>query len=164
MNATLGTRTKEHVRTFWEKTQDQEIQAMFPASIASLEEALTLFETSKRDDATSFGRIILDQNTYIGDIWCYGIDEKNEKMAMLSIVIFDKAYWGKGIASAMIPQFLDEIFERYHLETIGAFTYATNTRSIQALKKSGFHPVESFEENGVESVYLEFNRIQSKKE
>lgn len=83
---------------------------MFPTSISSLEEALTLFDDSLQKDATSYGKIILVEDTYVGDIWCFGIDEEDKKMAMLSIVIFDKSKLGQGIAATAIPQFLDEVF------------------------------------------------------
>ncbi len=155
MNISLQTRTRDHVKTFWKKTQDNEIQSMFPTSISSLEEALALFENSLQNNATSYGKVILVNDAYVGDIWCYGIDETDEKMAMLSIVLFDKSKWGQGIAATVIPQFLDDVFHRYQINSIGAFTYASNQRSLRALQKSGFLFVETFEEDGVTSNYLE---------
>lgn len=158
MQLSLQTRTRNHVKVFWEKTQDKEIQSMFPSSIASLEEALALFEHSLLKGANSYGKVIEVDDAYVGDIWCYGIDEADEKMAMLSIVLFDKSKWGQGIAATVIPQFLDEVFQRYQINSIGAFTYATNYRSLRALQKSGFHPIETFTENGIESIYLEHKK------
>ncbi len=88
MSISLDARTKEYVRIFWEKTQNEEIQ-------------------------------------------------------------------GPRIAATVIPRFLDDIFHRYQINSIGAFTYASNQRSLRALQKSGFLLVETFEEDGVASNYLE---------
>ena len=126
MDIALKTRTKEHVVTFWEKTQDEEIKRLFPFSIESLEKALTLFDESLREDALSYGKVIYFGGKYAGDIWCYSIDEIDEKMAMLSVVIFEKELWGKGIATEAAEAFINEVFNKYDIEKIGAFTYSNN--------------------------------------
>ena len=158
MKLSLAERTQKHVEIFWEQTQDPQIQEMFPSSTNSLSHAIELFEESQQDNATSFGRIILADNEYIGDIWCYSIDEKDEHHAMLSIVIFDKFYWRKGVASIIIPLFIKDIFACYTIDTIGAFTFAANLPSRKALQNSGFKESESFTEDGIESVYLEYTK------
>lgn len=154
MEVILKQRTKNHVVTFWHKIQDEEIQKLFPFSIESLEEALKLYEESLKDGALSYGKVIYYGNKYIGDIWCYGIDEINEKMAMLSIVIFEKKLWGKGIAAQASRDFIEEIFSKYDVEKLGAFAYAFNDRSIGLLEKIGFIKAKTFIENGIESIYL----------
>lgn len=155
MDVILKKRMKDHVITFWEKTQDEEIQQLFPFSIESLEDALKLYEESLKDGALSYGKVIYYGNKYIGDIWCYGIDEINEKMAMLSIVIFEKELWGRGIASQVTKDFIKEVFSKYKIDKVGTFTYAFNDRSIILLEKAGFTKVETFIEDGIESIYLE---------
>lgn len=155
MDVILKKRMKDHVITFWEKTQDEEIQQLFPFSIESLEDALKLYEESLKDGALSYGKVIYYGNKYIGDIWCYGIDEINEKMAMLSIVIFEKELWGRGIASQVTKDFIKEVFSKYKIDKVGAFTYTFNDRSIILLEKAGFTKVETFIEDGIESIYLE---------
>jgi len=158
MKLSLATRTRKHVEIFWEQTQDPQIQKMFPSSVNSLSQAIKLFEESQQDKAKSFGQIILADNVYIGDIWCYNIDEDDEPHAMLSIVIFNKAYWKKGVASSVIPLFMEDIFSRYRIDTIGAFTFASNLASRKALQKAGFKELESFMEDEQESVYLEYKK------
>lgn len=155
MDITLKERTREHVGTFWDKTQDEEIRRLFPFSIESLDEALILFEESLKECATSYGKVIYFHGKYIGDIWCYGIDESDEKMAMLSIVIFEKTLWGKGIAVKAVKSFIKEVFSKFDIEKIGAFTYTNNNRSIGLLKKTGFKEIETFVEDGIESKYFE---------
>ena len=103
--------------------QDDKINRLFPTSIGTVEESLVLFENSLKADALSFGKVIYFGEKYIGDVWCYGIDEKNEKMAMLSIVIFDKDLWGKGLATTATTTFANEVFGKYKIERLGAFTY-----------------------------------------
>ena len=158
MNILLDERTIDHVKDYWNKIQDEEIQKMFPFSIDSLDESIKLFEESLKEGASSYGKVIYYDDKYVGDIWCYCIDEKDEKMAMLSIVIFDKTVWGQGIGSQAVKIFTKEVFDKYNIDKIGAFTYAYNNRSIGMLQKSGFNKVENFVEDGVESVYLELNR------
>lgn len=155
MDIILKARSREHVINFWERNQDEEIKRLFPSSIKSLEEALMLFEESLKEDALSYGRVIYYENRYVGDIWCYGIDEKDEKMAMLSIVIFEKELWGKGIGAEASNIFIREIFNRFDIEKVGAFTYSKNHSSIGMLKKVGFFEVETFVEDGIESKYFE---------
>jgi len=158
MKLSLAERTQKHVEIFWEQTQDPQIQEMFPSSTSSLSHAIELFEESQQDNATSFGQIILSDNIYIGDIWCYSIDEEDEHHAMLSIVIFDKTYWKRGVASSVIPLFMEDIFSRYRIDAIGAFTFASNLASRKALQKAGFIELESFMEDGQESIYLEYKK------
>ena len=158
MNILLDERTIDHVKDYWNKIQDEEIQKMFPFSIDSLDESIKLFEESLKEGASSYGKVIYYDDKYVGDIWCYCIDEKNEKMAMLSIVIFGKTVWGQGIGSQAVKIFTKEVFDKYNIDKIGAFTYAYNNRSIGMLEKLGFNKVENFVEDGVESVYLELNR------
>ena len=153
----LKPRTKEHVMIYWEKTQDEEIKRVFPSNIKSLEAALKLFDETLKEDAKSYGKVIYYQDRYVGDIWCYGIDELNEKMAMLSIVIFDKGLWGEGIAAEAVKEFVKTVFQKYQIDKIGAFTYSYNHRSIGLLRKTGFICVNTFIEDGVESNYYELS-------
>lgn len=158
MDLMLKTRMKEHVEIFFEKTQDEEIKKLFPFNIESLEEALILFQESLKEGALSYGKVIYFKGKYIGDIWCYGIDESNEKMSMLSIVIFEKELWGRGIATEATKAFIKEVFHRFHIEKIGAFTYFYNYGSIGLLEKVGFVEIDTFVEGGIESKYFEIQK------
>ena len=149
-------RQKENVITFWHATQDDESERLFPRSVSSLEDALALFEASHAPDATSFGKIICVDGQYIGDVWIYGMDAHVEKMAMLSIVIFDKTCWGKGIGTAVVRAFCETCLATYKIKKIGAFVYAHNARMDKALTKAGFINKERFVEDGIESLYYEY--------
>lgn len=159
MNISLKTRTKDHVATFWDKTQDEEIQRLFPFSTESLEQSLQLFEESLKEGASSYGKTIYFEDRYIGDVWCYGIDENDGKMCMLSFVIFEKNVWHKGIGTEAVREFVKDAFARYKIDKIGAFTYSNNYGSIGLLKKVGFMEIETFIEDGIESKYFEIKNI-----
>ncbi len=131
----LENREEFHVKEFWKKTQDEEIREMFPFSVGSLEDALILYRKSKEEGTNSFGKVIYHENCYLGDIWCYSIDEEYDKTAMLSIVIFEKAYWKRGAATKAGKKFIREIFDRFDLERVGAFSYSSNIGSIKLLEK-----------------------------
>lgn len=154
----LKPRTLEHVKTFWKKSQDKDIERLFPFNRGTLNDAIKLYEESLKPVARSFGKIISIENKYIGDVWCYGIDEVDEKQAFVSIVIFDKTYWGKGIGKTVLNQFCKLIFEEYAICKLCAFTYKHNERSISALESLGFKKIEEFEENGILSCYYELYR------
>lgn len=154
-NALLKPRSLENVKIFWKESQDEDIGKLFPTNRITLSEAIELYEESLKPDARSFGKAIYVDDKYVGDVWCYGIDEVNEMQAFVSIVIFDKSYWGMGIGKQALAQFHHLVFEKYHIGKICAFTYSTNKRSIGALESAGYKKIEEFEEDGVLSYYYE---------
>ena len=151
----LRERTAHHVRIYFERTQDPEIQALIPQSAKTVEDAISLFERTLLPGATSFGRTIYQGNQYVGDIWCYCINHEEEPNAMVSYCLFEKSIWNKGITTEAMRQFLDEIIPRFSLESVGAFTYCDNAPSIRVLEKNGFNKVEEFTENGRLSAYFQ---------
>ncbi len=156
-NLLLNPRTLENVKIFWEKSHEEEVKAMFPFNRNTLDEAIKMYEESLKPGARSFGKAINFDDKYIGDIWCYGIDEVDEKQAFVSIVIFDKIYWGKGIGKNVLTQFCNIVFEKYNVSKLCAFTYKNNVRSKCALESVGFRMIEEFEEDDVPSCYYELS-------
>ena len=150
----LCERTEEHVKEYFLRTQDEEIQKMCPQQARSVEEALSDYCNTLKPGASSFGRIIYKAGKYVGDVWCYCIHEDEEPDAMLSYCIFDKCSWGQGIATAAVGQFIREAADRFQLTSIGAFTYDDNKASIRVLEKNGFVRIESFMEEGRSSGYF----------
>ena len=126
-----------------------------PQKAQTLEEALRDYEDTLRPDAESFGRTILADGAYVGDVWCYCIDKAEKPNAMLSYCVFETSCWGHGIASEAVALFLAEVRERYDLRTVGAFTYADNGSSIRVLEKNGFSLTEDFFEDGKWSKYFQ---------
>ena len=156
-NIVLGDRTEETVRIYFEHAQKPAIKAMLPQKATTVEEAIADYHETLLPTATSYGKTILADGKYVGDIWCYCIDKTDTPNAMLSYCVFDKSSWNKGIATDASLLFLEEIKEKFNLESIGAFTYSDNLASIKVLEKVGFDLVESFEEDGRESKYFQRN-------
>ena len=155
MVITLGERTAETVRIYFEKANRPEIKKVLPQKAKTVEEALADYEKTRLPGATSFGQTILADGRYVGDIWCYCIDMEDEPNCMVSFCVFELESWSKGIATAALKLFIEAIRAKYGVKTIGAFTYANNLASISVLEKNGFSVMEEFEENGVLSKCLQ---------
>ena len=155
MVITLGERTAETVRIYFEKANRPEIKKVLPQKAKTVEEALADYEKTRLPGATSFGQTILADGRYVGDVWCYCINMDDEPNCMVSFCIFEMESWSKGIATAALKLFIEAIRAKYGVKTIGAFTYANNLASISVLEKNGFAVMEEFEENGVLSKYLQ---------
>lgn len=67
----------------------------------------------------------------------------------------EEAFWGNGIATEAVAIFLQEISEKFQIETVGAFTFLDNVASIRVLEKNGFERKEVFEEAGRISAYFQ---------
>lgn len=147
-------RTAQTVITYFCETRDPEIRRYLPQKATTESEALADFEETQQPGAVSYGRTIYVDGNYIGDIWCYCI-QNDEPNAMVSYCIFDKAYWGKGIATEALRMFLAEITDRFGLKSIGAFTYSANESSVRVLLNNGFCDLETFVEDGIESKYFQ---------
>lgn len=153
MNITLGSRTAETAAVYFEKTCSPAIRSALPQKAQTLEEALADFRRTQSPGAKSFGRTIYADGQYVGDVWCYCMDPAGDPQAMVSYCVFEQELWGRGVAAKALGLFLAEIRERFGLERVGAFTFASNTASIRVLEKNGFRLQESFTEDGVESGY-----------
>mgnify|MGYP003370797638 FL=1 len=153
---TLDERTIETVKIYYEKSKQPIIKEMLPQKAQSIEEAISDYKKTLLPFSTSYGRIIKKNGKYIGDIWCYCINKEEVPNAMLSYCIFDTAYWNKGIATEAVQLFLKEVFERYKINTIGAFTFSDNVASIKVLEKVGFLLLEKFVEDERESKYYQY--------
>ena len=154
MVITLEQRTADTVRVYFEKAKNLEIKRTLPQKAQPLEEALEDYGNTLLPGADSFGQIICVDGKYIGDVWCYCIDRNNEPNCMISYCIFEPDYWSKGIATAAVRMFIKNICVKYHVKTIGAFTFSHNIASIKVLEKNGFLVMEEYEEEGILSKYL----------
>ena len=150
----LRDRTANTVIAYFQATRDSEVRKYLPQKATTETEALADFEKTQQPEATSYGRTIFVDGNYIGDVWCYCI-QQDEPNAMVSYCIFDKAYWSKGIATETLRMFLAEIVDKFGLKSVGAFTYSSNESSIKVLLKNGFIDTETFVEDGIESKYFQ---------
>lgn len=157
MEVSLGYRTEETVRVYFEKSQQPEIKTMLPQKAKSVEEAVSDYYKTLLPDSASYGRTILVDGGYIGDVWCYCIDRSETPNAMLSFCVFEKKLWRKGIAAKAVSLFLKEMHERFGIGTVGAFTFSDNTASQRVLEKNGFDLIEAFVEDGRASRYYQLS-------
>lgn len=155
----LGYRTAETVRTYFEKSKQPEIKSVLPQKAQTVEEALEDYEQSLHPNATSYGRTVIADGNYIGDIWCFCIDLNEVPNAMLSYCIFDKSYLSQGIATKAVAMFLKDAKTKYGLKSIGAFSFSDNIASIRVLEKNGFYLSEEFTEDGRASMYFQLDLI-----
>ena len=106
MKIFLKERAEELVRIYFEKANTAEIRAVLPQKAKTVEEALEDYGQTLLPGAASYGRTIWLDQSYIGDIWCYGIHMEKEPDAMISYCIFEEAFWGNGIATEAVAIFL----------------------------------------------------------
>ena len=156
MDITLGKRTADTVKIYFEKANTPEIKKVLPQKAQSVEEALADYEKTLLPTATSFGQTVYVDGKYVGDVWCYCIDMDDEPNCMISYCVFEPEYWSKGIATVAVGKFMEFIRTKYDLKTVGAFTFSHNIPSIKVLEKNGFSLIEEFEENGVWSKYFQY--------
>ena len=159
---TLGDRTAETAAAYFQKTNNETIRKALPQKATTVEEAVADFHASQRPGASSFGRTILADGAYVGDVWCYCIDPAAAPNAMVSYCVFDPAYWDLGIAAQALGLFLREAGPRFGLKTVGAFTFSDNRPSIRVLEKNGFRLMEEFAEDGILSRYYQLDLNQQK--
>ena len=156
MVITLGERTADTVKIYFEKANKPEIKQVLPQKAKTVEEALTDYEKTLLPSATSYGQTILIDGQYIADVWCYCINMDDEPNCMVSFCIFELECWSKGIATTALKMFIENICAKYGVKTIGAFTFSSNNSSIRVLEKNGFSVMEEFEEDGIMSKYLQY--------
>ena len=70
-NIVLGDRTEETVRIYFEQAQKPAIKTTLPQKATTVEEAIAEYHKTLLPTATSYGRTILADGKYVGDIWCY---------------------------------------------------------------------------------------------
>lgn len=159
MDIILGSRTAETAAIYFGKTNSEAIRKVLPQKARTVEEAVADFYASQRPGASSYGRTILADGQYVGDVWCYCIDPGGTPNAMVSYCVFEPSLWGQGVASRALNMFLSEIAGKYGLKTVGAFTYSSNLSSIRVLEKNGFRRMEEFVEDGVSSQYFQLDLL-----
>ena len=155
MQIELRERTEIHVRINYEKMKDPQIKAMIPMTEKTLEQAIADYEKTLLPGAASFGQTIYADGIYVGDVWCYCMDREEEPNAMIGYCIFEKSFWGKGIATRAVMRFLRIVSDWFDLKTMGAVAYCSNGASQRVLEKCGFEKKEEFTEEGILSAYYQ---------
>lgn len=156
MKIELGERTEQHVRIYFKRTRDPEIQAMLHQSAQTVEQAVSDYRNTLLPGATSYGRTIYADGSYIGDIWCYGINRRETPNAMIGYCLFEKDFWNKGIMTKALALFRTEVLTKLNLTSLGAFAWKSNGASLRVLEKNGFSLREQFQEDNMTAVYYQW--------
>lgn len=93
-----------------------------------------------------FKKLIVDSKneTLIGEVnWYWKSEETN--WLEIGIVIFNEDYWGKGIGSIILPEWIDQIFIKFpEIIRIGLTTWSGNIRMIKLAEKIGLEKEAAF--------------------
>lgn len=88
-------------------------------------------------DSIFFAIVTKDGNEHIGNIKIGSIN-RIHKFADIGIIIGEKVFWGKGLATEAIKMVIKYAFGVLKLHKLTAGVYANNIGSIKAFRKAGF--------------------------
>ncbi len=126
---------------------DPEVQAFMPGSLnepQDIEEQYKYIEECEADEEGYYWSIETKDGVTIGTI---ALTEFNDYhgVANLGIVIGDKNYWGKGVATEVITTLVNHAFEHLNIFSISAEVEGGNIPMMKALEKVGFKQNGLFE-------------------
>jgi RimJ/RimL family protein N-acetyltransferase len=78
-----------------------------------------------------------EDGTYVGNIGLHDIQRENRR-AVLGIIIGEKAYWGRGYGADAIRAVLRWAFGYLNLNRVTLSVYSYNERAIRCYQKCGF--------------------------
>jgi [ribosomal protein S5]-alanine N-acetyltransferase len=132
----------------WQKWYiDSEVQAFMPESFnepQDIEEQYKYIEECGSNEEGYYWSIETKDGVTIGTT---ALTELNDYhgVANLGIVIGDKNYWGKGVATEVISALVKYVFEHLNIFSICAEVEEENIPMMKALKKVGFKQDGLFE-------------------
>jgi RimJ/RimL family protein N-acetyltransferase len=88
-------------------------------------------------DHTFLAVVARDTDTHIGNVKLGPID-RHHQVADMGLLIGDRAYWGRGIATEVIRLVSRYAFDELGLRKVTAGCYSTNRAAIRAFEKAGF--------------------------
>jgi len=99
-----------------------------------------IWEKLGKDDCLFFG-IFADGGKHIGNIKLEPIDLFH-KEAALGILIGDKDYWNKGIATKVLRSFLSWVFTNMEIDSILLGVYKKNSSAVRLYSNVGFQTIK----------------------
>jgi len=140
----------------WQKWDvDPEVQAFMPEPFneeQDIKEQYKYIKECETDEEGYYWSIETKDGVTVGTVALTEINEYH-KIADLGIVIGDKNYWGKGIATEVITALVTYAFEHLHVCRISAEVEQGNVGMMKVLEKAGF------KQDGL----LESARVKNKK-
>ena len=150
----LAPLTRENVATFVENGGMQRASVtkyLNRTSAPVKEDEIDWFDQTRKDKTSLVWGIYVvngEERILIGDTALTDITRKHIHQATSGSLIFNKEYWGKGIASAIHRARTWYAFEQLGLHRIMSAVIQGNVASLKALRKSGY-----------ELVYVERNTV-----
>ena len=132
---------------------DPEVQAFMPEPFnepRDIEEQSTYIKECEIDDEGYFWSIQTITGITIGTVALTEFN-KYHGVANLGIVIGDKNYWGKGVATEVITAVVDHSFAYLNIFTISAEVEEGNIPMLKALERVGFKQDGLFESTHVKN-------------
>lgn len=108
----------------------------FPTSVEEAKEYLK--STLNNDDVLLLAIMYKGNDEHIGNVKLGPINWIHRR-AEIGILIGEKEYWGRGIATECIQEITEYAFETLNLHKLTAGCYENNVGSIKAFKKAGFN-------------------------
>lgn len=123
--------------SYYHWMNDAEIVQYLEIETGNSKQALSDYvrQINNSTDSILFG--IYDNKSHIGNIKLGPLVHKHCR-ASIGVVIGDKNYWGKGVASAAIENLVEYAFSAFDLKKLTAGCYAPNKGAIKAFIKNGF--------------------------
>ncbi len=100
-------------------------------------DSLLMYYHNKNDSELFLAIIDDNSGTHIGNIKISSVD-KHHHRADIGIIIGDKRFWGKGIATGAIELVTNYCFSTLQLHKVTAGAYVENIGSIKAFLNNGF--------------------------
>lgn len=104
-------------------------------SIKKLEDYVTKIQDNP--DYVFLSIILKDENRHIGNIKIGPINQIH-KFADVGLIIGERSFWGRGLATEALKLIVDYAFNTLNLHKLTAGAYADNIGSIRAFEKAGF--------------------------
>lgn len=126
---------------------DSDVQAFMPEprnEMRAIAEQYKYIEECRADEAGFYWSIESKEGVTIGTV---ALTEFNDYhgVADLGIVIGDKSYWGKGVATEVVTALVSYAFGHLNISRINAEVEAGNIPMMKLLEKVGFKPDGLFE-------------------
>lgn len=118
-------------------------------------------EKQESSNAMLFGIFWKDTGKHVGNVKLEPIDHA-AKETMLGILIGDKQYWGKGIATEATNLLTEFAFTELHMEAVTLGVIAHHTAAIRVYEKCGFQRVKT-EEKAVDHDGVLYDRVVMRK-
>lgn len=119
---------------------DPEVQAHMPEPVnepQDISEQLEYIKECETEEDGYYWSIDTKDGTTIGTVALTDINDYH-KLAELGIVIGDKSFWGKGVASEVVAAVVQYAFTNLNIKRISAEAEAANVGVQKVLERAGF--------------------------